>query len=146
MKEKIVILLTILFSLSLSNVCIADDSILGTWKTIDDNTGKPKSIVRLFKKGNKLYGEIIRLFKKSDKDQDPLCDKCTDHRKNKKLIGMQIINGLSFEDGKWKEGEILDPETGTTYECEIWRNKEKLNVRGYVFLFFRTQTWVKDVV
>ncbi len=124
---------------------MADDSIFGSWKTIDDNTGKPKSIVRLFKKDNKLYGEVIKLFNKLDEDQDPLCDKCTDHRKDKKVIGMQIISGLRFEDGKWKDGKILDPETGTTYECEIWRDKEKLNVRGYVFLFFRTQTWVKYV-
>jgi len=144
MKIKIAMFFTIfLLPLGLSNISIADDSVIGTWKTIDDNTGDPKSIVRLFKQDNKLYGEVIRLFRNPDEDQDPLCEKCTDHRKDKNILGMQVIDGLTYKNGKWRDGEILDPESGTKYKCEIWRNKENLSVRGYVFLFFRTQTWVK---
>ena len=65
----------------------------GKWKTIDDETGKPKSIVEIFKKSDgKYYGKVIQLL---IKPADPNCSGCKDDRKDKPILGMEVIRGLS---------------------------------------------------
>ncbi len=118
-------------------------SIVGKWKTIDDETGKEKSIVEIFMKDGKAYGKIIKLFREPNEDQDPICDLCTDHRKDKKVLGMTIITDMVKDDDEWEDGEILDPKNGKIYDCKLWVEDGKLQVRGYVAFFFRTQTWLK---
>ena len=117
--------------------------IFGQWKTIDDETNKPKSIVEIYEQDGKAYGKIIELFRGPDEDPDPICDECTDYRKDKKVLGMVIINEMEQDDDEWNSGEILDPKNGKVYDCKIWREGDKLMVRGYVAFFFRTQTWLK---
>jgi len=117
-------------------------SIVGKWKTIDDETGKEKSIVEIYMKDGKAYGKIIKLFRTPDEDQDPICDLCTDHRKDKKVLGMTIVTDMVKDDDEWEDGEILDPKNGKIYDCKLWVEDGKLQVRGYVAFFFRTQTWL----
>jgi len=118
-------------------------SIVGKWKTIDDETGKEKSIVEIYIKDGKAYGKIIKLFRTPDEDQDPICDLCTDRRKDKKVLGMTIITEMVKDDDEWDDGEILDPNNGKIYDCKLWVEDGKLQVRGYIAFFFRTQTWLK---
>lgn len=136
---KIVLFLIALVFISSVNA----QSIVGKWKTIDDETGKEKSIVEIFMKNGKAYGKIIKLFRAPDEDQDPICDVCTDHRKDQKIIGMTIITAMEKDDDEWDDGEILDPNNGKLYDCKLWTEGDKLMVRGYVSFFFRTQTWLK---
>ena len=124
-----------------SNTLFGQD-IIGKWKTIDDNTGKPRSIVEITEKDGKAYGKILKLFREPGEDQDPICDDCEDYRKDKKVIGMTIITDMVKDDDEWDDGEILDPENGKIYDCKIWVEDGKLQVRGYVAFFFRTQTWL----
>jgi uncharacterized protein (DUF2147 family) len=135
-----------IFSMMLFVSAPVSKPITGNWKTIDDETGKPKSIVNIYKKSDgKLYGKIIKLFREKGEDQDPICDKCTDYRKNKKIIGMVIITGLEKDGDEWyADDAILDPNNGKIYDCKIWLdedNPDLLQVRGYIGWFFRTQTW-----
>ena len=133
-----------LFLISISFVSNTNaQSIIGKWKTIDDETGKEKSIVEVFMKDGKAYGKIIKLFRTPDQDQDPICDECEDHRKDKKMIGMIVITDMEKNDDEWDEGEILDPNNGKIYDCKLWVEDGNLQVRGYVSFFFRTQTWLK---
>lgn len=118
-------------------------SIIGKWKTIDDETGKEKSIVEIYMKDGKAFGKIIKLFRSPEEDQDPICDVCTDHRKDKKIIGMTIITAMEKDDNEWDDGEILDPDNGKIYDCKLWVEDGTLQVRGYIAFFFRTQTWLK---
>ena len=115
--------------------------IFGKWKTIDDNTGKARSIVEITQKDGKAFGTILKLFREPGEDLDPICDDCTDYRKNKKVIGMTIITEMEKDGDEWEDGEILDPENGKVYDCKLWVEDGKLKVRGYVVFFFRTQTW-----
>jgi uncharacterized protein (DUF2147 family) len=128
-----------LFAFNLS----AQSDIIGKWKTIDDETGKPKSIVEIFIKGGKAYGKIVKLFRESHEEQDPTCDECSDYRKDKKILGMTIITGMEQDDDEWEDGEILDPKNGKIYDCKLWIEDGKLKVRGYIAFFYRTQTWIK---
>jgi uncharacterized protein (DUF2147 family) len=120
-------------------------SIVGNWKTIDDKTNQPKSIVKIYKRGGKYYGKVTRLFRKKDEDPNPRCEKCKDDdpRKGKRVKGMVILKDLVEKDGKYSGGNILDPKNGKVYKCKLWLEKGKLKVRGYVGIFFRTQTWHK---
>ena len=123
------------------NVCAQNAAIIGQWQTIDDETGKPKAIVQIDEQGGKVYGKIVQLFRKPGENPDPVCRKCTDHRKNQKIIGMVILEQLEPKGQEWSGGKILDPANGKIYDCKIWLEAGQLKVRGYLGLFFRTQTW-----
>jgi uncharacterized protein (DUF2147 family) len=117
---------------------LADDSILGVWKTIDDDGKTAMSHVEIYEREGKVFGKIVKLL------QDPpdsLCDKCTGNKKDKPVLGMEIIDGLSKDGLAYSGGKILDPDNGKPYNCKIWREGDTLKVRGYVAFFFRTQTW-----
>ncbi len=111
---------------------------VGLWETIDDDTNQPKSHVEIYEKDGKLYGKIVKLLKDDPKG---LCDKCEGKRHNQPIMGMVILWDMVQDDDEWEDGEILDPENGKTYDCKIWREGDKLKVRGYIAFFFRTQTW-----
>ena len=60
-------------------------SVTGKWKTIDDESGKARSVVEIYQKEDKYYGKIIKLFRGPDEDPDPVCNECDDHRKGEKI-------------------------------------------------------------
>lgn len=134
---------TLLTFIALLWVTLSFAQIEGTWKTIDDETGQAKSYVQIWKSSNgKYYGKITKLLQKPENNN---CVKCSDDRKNKPLIGLEIIRGLEKDDDEFTGGTITDPKTGKTYKCTITRDGDKLNVRGYIgfSLIGRTQTWHK---
>jgi uncharacterized protein (DUF2147 family) len=137
-----VLLLPLLF-LTMS---LHGQSILGKWKTVDDETGEVKSIVEIFEKEGKAYGKVIRIFPPQGEDPDPVCEECErdDPRYKKKIIGMEIITDMEKIDGQYGNGEILDPENGKVYRCRLWTEGENLKVRGYWGPFYRTQTWKRS--
>ena len=101
--------------------------------------------MEIFEKGGKIYGKIIKLYRKQGEDPDPVCDECDsdDSRYKKKIIGMEIITDMSRSGDEYDEGNILDPENGKIYRCKLWIENSDLKVRGYWGPFFRTQTWKK---
>jgi uncharacterized protein (DUF2147 family) len=80
---------------------------------------------------------------------EPNCDKCTDDRKGKPKIGMEMIRGGKKAEGKdvWEDGKILDPENGKEYSLRMTpiEGGKKLEIRGYIGtpLLGRTQTWIR---
>jgi len=136
--------ITILFFVVLvSSLSVSAQSIVGKWKTIDDETNKERSIVEIYEEKGKYYGKIIKIFYRPDEKPGSVCDKCTDDRKGKVIEGMQIIRGLEKKSDEFKNGTILDPKNGKLYDCKIWVENGVLKVRGYIAFFYRTQTWNK---
>lgn len=133
--------LLLTFALSLFGV-MTFAQIEGKWKTIDDETKQAKSIVEIYKKGDQYYGKVSQLL---IKPANPNCTECKDDRKNRPIVGMEIIRGLRKDGNEFTDGTITDPKTGKTYKCTIKREGDKLNVRGYLgfSLIGRTQTWQK---
>lgn len=119
---------------------------VGTWHTIDDKTNEVKSEIVITEAGGVLTGKVTKLLRKGAK-QDAVCDKCSDDRKDKPMLGLEIIRGAKKADGKdvWEGGKILDPEKGETYTLRMTPTDggKKLDVRGSVGPFGRTQTWVR---
>ena len=119
----------------------------GLWKSIDDKTGKPRSLIRISEDNGVYIGVVEKGLLPGDTG-DRICDKCTDDRKDQKIIGMTIIKNIKEKDGAYSGGEILDPDNGKTYKCKMKLNEagDKLEVRGFigVSLFGRSQTWVRE--
>lgn len=136
-----------LFFISMMLVCSIGQtsqaqSVVGKWKTIDDETGEAKSVVEIYEEGGKVYGKIIAIFDKA-KEND-VCKKCEGDKKNKPLKGMVILAGARKDGSSWEGGTILDPTKGKIYKCTLsLENKDKLKLRGYVgiSLLGRTQYW-----
>ena len=133
-------------ALTISGVVFAQMSPVGTWSTIDDKTKEIKSEIVVTESGGVLSGKVTKLLRK-DADQKAVCDKCTDDRKDKAVLGLEIIRGAKKAEGKdvWEEGKILDPENGKNYTLRLTpiEGGKKLEVRGSVFGSGRTQTWVR---
>ena len=120
------------------------NQIEGVWITQDDETGKKKSEVLLYKNEGKLYGKIINLLLKEDKGK--LCVNCKGGNKNLQIEGMTILEGLELNDKTWEDGTILDPKSGKIYSCYITlEDNNTLKVRGYIgfSLLGRTQKWIR---
>jgi uncharacterized protein (DUF2147 family) len=119
-------------------------TVIGKWKTIDDETGKAKSIVEIYEKSGKIYGKVAAILEAEHRDK--VCLNCSGEDKNKPILGMIIIKGLTKEGSEYSSGKILDPKNGKLYKCYITlESKDKLKVRGYigVSLFGRTQYWYR---
>ena len=123
------------------------DSVLGIWKTIDEKTNQPSSLIRLDEKNGELIGTVTELIPTPGETLVTHCNLCKDDRKGKPITGMVIMKGLKKSSpGVWSGGEILDPEEGEIYKVKITLvNDKTLDVRGYIGipLLGRTQTWVR---
>jgi len=120
---------------------------VGLWKSIDDETKKEKSLVRIVDNGGVLTGKIEKLLDPAAK-QDDVCDKCTDDRKDKPILGMTVIRNAkqSTDDiPTWTGGDITDPNNGKVYKLRLkpLDGGKQLEVRGYIGPFFRNQTWIR---
>ena len=121
----------------------------GLWKSIDDETKKEKSLIRISEADGVLTGKLEKLLDPATKP-DAVCDKCSDDRKDKPLVGMTLVKGVKQNESDkamWDGGEILDPNNGKTYKVRMTPQDggKTLAVRGYIGapLLGRTQTWVR---
>lgn len=117
----------------------------GWWKTVDDKTGRVKSIVHITRGGDTLSGKVEKLFRLPEEIQDPMCIKCSGDRKDKRIVGMTIMWGLRPSGDAWDHGSVLDPANGKVYSCKLTLSpdNQSLTVRGYlgISLIGRSQTW-----
>jgi|SRR5690606_22636320 len=116
---------------------------IGTWKTIDDKSGKEKSYVKIYEtKSGKLQGDVTKIL--TEGKENAKCTECEGDNKDQPIKGMTIMWGLEKDGSEWSGGHILDPNSGKQYKCYIkLKDKNTLEVRGYlgVSLLGRTQTW-----
>jgi uncharacterized protein (DUF2147 family) len=121
------------------------ESPVGLWQNIDDETKKPKALIRITEQGGVLTGRIEKIL--TDKP-DAVCDACTDERKGKPVQGMTILTGLKKDGEAWGGGEILDPNNGKVYRVNLKLAEagRRLDVRGFIGFaaFGRTQTWIRQ--
>ena len=123
---------------------LAAESPVGKWNTIDEKTGKVTSEVEMYEQGGKLFGKITALPEPTDAQGKPkICTPCTGAEKDQPVVGLVIIKDLSLKGDRYKDGTLLDPDDGKIYKGEVWTEDGKLKVRGYLGMFFRTQTWVR---
>ncbi len=135
--------------LTFASLAFAADSPAGRWQTIDDETGKPKSIVEIWQTDDGSFSGKVAKILQSDQGPNPTCGACEGDRKDQPITGMTILWGLQPEaENTWNDGEILDPAKGKTYRAKVTLQDrgEKLEVRGYIGIeaLGRTQTWIRQ--
>ncbi len=120
---------------------------VGQWRTIDDETGEPKSIVEIYEQNGALYGKIVKLL---PEDRPTICDVCEGEFKDKDLIGVVVIKGLERDGDEWDGGTITDPKNDKTYNAKMsLKDANTLEVRGFIKVplmgsaLGRTQTWYR---
>jgi len=122
----------------------AQTSPLGLWRSVDDKTGEAKAEIRIVENAGVLTGRIEKTLRK---DAKPTCEECRDERKGQAIQGLEIIRGAKKAEGQdvWEHGKILDPENGKEYTLKLapLEGGQKLQVRGFIGPFYRTQTWVR---
>lgn len=146
MKRIIALVCSVVFALPVyAEEANPDLSPVGKWRTIDDSSGKPKGMVQLEMVGSDLEGRVLASYSPAGADMDPICTKCEGERKNKKVIGMTFLWGMSKDGEYWRGGEILDPDTGDIYDAKlrVVDGGRKLEVRGFlgISLLGRSQIW-----
>ena len=119
---------------------------VGRWRTVDDKTGKPSGVVRIYEQNGALYGNIEKVFDPARAGLN--CTACTDDRRDRPLIGLNIIRGLRRDGDVWDGGTLIDPETGSVYKssARLDDGGRKLVLRGYIgiSLLGRSQTWQRE--
>lgn len=117
----------------------------GFWRTIDDSTGEPRSVVAIMERDGALTGRIVELI--DPPVENPICDQCPGDKRNAPVEGLEILWGFegSRRSGEWTGGELLDPENGRVYRgrLRLLNDGERLEVRGFIgaALFGRSQIW-----
>jgi len=119
----------------------------GYWKTVNEDTNRPESVVHIAIDNGVATGTIVQLFLEADDDPDPFCDECQGAEKTQKVVGMVILENLRDDGSEWSGGTVLDPGNGKRYRCYIDEEEggERLKVRGYIgiSLLGRTQYWYR---
>lgn len=125
----------------------ANSSPVGTWTQVDDETGKPKSIIEISQGSDGTLQGVVKEVLFSDQGPHPVCKKCEGERKDQPVEGMTILWGVKQDGDEWDGGQILDPHNGKTYKVKLKLagGGAKLDVRGYIgfSLLGRTQTWLR---
>ena len=143
MIKQVILGFVLFFTFTLA---YANNSPVGEWITISDKTHDRSGVVRISEQNGKLYGKIIKIFPGSGRDPKELCTKCEGNLKNKPILGMVFLTDFTKQaDGTWKNGKVLDPKDGKVYRgtIQLIDNGEKLELRGYWGVFWRTQTWIR---
>lgn len=128
-------------SLLLTTVLAADlSSPVGKWRTIDDQSGKPKSIVQITEEQGVLTGKIVELLEGAT---EKTCSKCEGDLKDQPLVGMKILWGLKKSGEEWTDGKIFNPADGGTYtsKVKLTEGGKTLEVTGKWMLFSKQQQW-----
>ena len=125
---------------------MAQNTPVGLWRSSDDKTGEAKAEIRILETPAGLSGKIEKRLLKDARPED-VCVQCSDERKDKPILGLEIIRGAKKAEGRdvWEGGKILDPENGKNYTLKMTpvEDGKKLDVRGSFGPFGRTQTWVR---
>ena len=128
--------------------CFAQMTPVGSWHSIDDKTGEARAEIQSVEKDGVLNGRVVKSVR-NDPNAKKICDDCKDDRKGQVIVGMEIIRGVKQDvsnEPLWAGGgKILDPENGKEYTVKMVPQEggKKLQVRGYIGPFYRTQTWLR---
>ena len=127
---------------------VADVSPAGRWVSIDDKDGKPRSVIEIQDVAGALQAKVVQIYGRPSDNPGHLCKKCNGDLKDKPVLGMMIMTGLTRDGEVWDGGTILDPDSGNVYSAKLHLidGGQKLEVRGYlgISLFGRSQTWVRE--
>ena len=125
----------------------SEHDITGLWKSRDEKSDKPRSLVAIYKYKDKYYGRMLATYDEEGKIKDTILEK---KEKATGVVGHPPYCGMDFvydvrqreKDKKYK-GKIIDPQKGKVYNAEFWLEGNVLIVRGKVWIFGKNIPWQK---
>ena len=123
-------------------IASAQQSPVGKWKTMDDETGKAMTVVEVYEaKNGTLAAKIVENIA-----APPTCSKCSGANKNKPILGMNVLWNLKNKGGQWGDGNGFKPSTGDNFRAKsvkVIDGGRKLEVTGCKAIFCKTATWAR---
>ncbi len=124
----------------------AADPLVGLWTVIDDRDHMPRALLRITEHDGEFRARVERGLRPIEQER-PVCDNCPDERRGQPMLGLTIVTGLKRDGEVYRGGEILDPDNGRIYSCQMVLRDEgqRLEVRGYLGtpMLGRTQVWLR---
>jgi uncharacterized protein (DUF2147 family) len=143
MKKALMAFVFIL--ISSFNLAFAAGNIVGFWKTIDEDSGKPQSLIGVYEHQGRYFGRIILTYDDNGNVADTIYapkERAPGLVGKPYYAGLDLIWDLKQNGNKFTDGHIVDPEKGKIYGAELWVNSQgELIVRGKLLFFGRNQTW-----
>ena len=125
--------LSILF---VGDTVITPETYIGKWKI------EGGSIIEIYKKDQLFFGKIHTRAEKPISNFNGLDNKNPDEAlRMRQLVGIDILDNLSFDEGELSGGTIYNADSGKKYTVKVWIDKEDTNVcyiRAYLGIIFKT--------
>lgn len=141
--RKILFLASLCIGMMASKLSAGD--IVGFWKSIDEDTKRPQSIVAIYPYNGKYYGRLIATYDDQGQSIKETINNPQSRAPGVKghpyYAGLDFIWDLSKDGEKYVDGQIMDPEKGRIYDAEAWREGNNLIVRGQFLFIGRNQKW-----
>ncbi|MBQ4802061.1 DUF2147 domain-containing protein [Aquimarina sp. MMG015] len=126
----------ILISFLLNNSSISPETYIGKWQI------EGGSIIEIYQNKDLFFGKINRRAENPISNFNGLDNKNPDQKlRQRPLLGMDILNNLSFKDGELDGGTIYNADSGKTYTVKVWidsDNQDKCYIRAYKGILFKT--------
>lgn len=138
-----ILLACITYLLAISSSLCAE-GVVGFWKTIDDKTGKPDSILGIYEYQGAYYGRLIVTYDKKGNIDATIYhpnQRATGVEGSPFYAGLDILWGLKPNGTKYTQGKIMDPQNGRIYDASMWTKDGMLYVRGEIWIFGANQIW-----
>ncbi len=144
MTLKKILFISIIALLTISSYAFNGDEICGYWRTLKGNTQ-----LEIYKTSQNTYeGKVVWLRIEKDRPDFKNPDK---NLRDRKVLGLTILKNLEFssQEQKWINGVIYDPESGNTYECQMYfkNDKDILYLKGHIKgyrLLSRETIWIRE--
>lgn len=116
------------------------DAAVGTWRTESKN-----AIVEMTRCGTSLCGKLVTSDGlKANPDMRDINNKDAALR-GRKLMGIPMISGLTWDGSAWSGGTVYNAEDGGTYKATITApDADHLKLKGcIVWPLCKSQTWTR---
>ena len=142
MRKPLVAAVFAVASLATSLAMAQTNPLIGKWKTLDDETGKPMTVSEIYMaKNGKLAARIVENLGLPE-----TCTGCSGEYKGKPFVGIVTLWNLKAgKDGTWS-GNGYKPSEDRNFNAKSVKlvdGGKKLEVKGCVAFICRTATWVR---
>ncbi|MGD9977960.1 MAG: DUF2147 domain-containing protein [Bacteroidales bacterium] len=141
MVKQFLFPLLLIISQTLVQAQNLEDDAVGVWMN-EDETVK----VEITKNESVLSGKIVWTYKAHDSNGNLLLDRKNPdpQKRNQPILGLTIINGLKYSNGKWSGGTIYAPRRGQLADCTLELSGDKLIVTVSTKGFSRSKVWTRQ--
>lgn len=126
----------IFLSCTICTTSIKPETYIGEWRI------KGGSIIEIYEKEGFFYGKINKRAENPISNLNGLDNKNPDPAlRKRKLLGIDILNNLSFKDEELSGGTIYNADSGKKYDVKVWIDSENMDlcyIRAYKGFLFKT--------